>query len=166
MRCPRAKVPAAVRAPKGAGEGGQVAVIWNTPTEQEGWNNATPGSVEDIKAETLAEARDEYKALAALGDQPIPTIVLNSDYAPYKGYITARAKELTAAGAHAASERYAVATGLGLLLLYEDMKKREKKETKGIDDREVLGAKQAVARSVLLMMPDFDVLAREAGLVE
>jgi hypothetical protein len=152
---------------KGAGEGSQVAVLWTTPDEYgNGWNNVTPGGVDDIEASTLAQSRDEYKELSKLGTQRIPTILLNSTYAPYKGYIGARAKELTAGGAQDASDRYAVGVGLGLLLLHEDLKKRESGTKKPVDSEQVLIAQQAVARSVLLMMPAFDTLAREAGVEE
>jgi hypothetical protein len=150
---------------KGAGGGGQVAVLWMTPEEYgNDWNNATPGGVDDIEAATLAQSREEYKELAKLGTQLVPTILLNSNYAPFKGYISARAKELTEGGAQGAGDRYAVGTGLGMLLLHEDLKKRENNSKKPVDTEQVLIAKQAVARSVLLMMPAFDVLAREADI--
>jgi hypothetical protein len=150
---------------KGGGEGGQVAVIWTTPEEYgNGWNNATPGCVDDIEATTLAEATEEYKELAKLGAQLIPTIVLNRDYAPFKGYISARAKTLSPSGTQEASDRYAVGTGLGLLILHEDTKKREQQSKKPVDVAQIGASRQAVARSVLLMMPAFDALARESGI--
>lgn len=150
---------------KGAADGGLVAVIWTTPENYgNGWNNSTPGSVEYMQAATLASSRPEYKELSKLGTQEIPTIVLNETYAPYKGYISARAKDLTASGTEDAGDRYAVGTGLGLLLLHEDLKKREEQSRKPVDADQVLVSKQAVARSVLLMMPAFDTLAREAGI--
>jgi len=153
------------RGSSGAGEGGQVAVLWQTPEEYgNGWNNSVPGGVDEIEAATLASEREEYKELAKLGQQRIPTIVLNSTYSPYKAYIQMRAKELTDTGAQDASDRYAVGTGLGLLLLHEDLKARQQKSKKPVDDEQAAAARQAVARSVLLMMPAFDTLARAAGI--
>lgn len=150
---------------KGAGEGGQVAVLWMTPEAYgNGWNNATPGSVDEIEAATLASSRPEYKELVKLGTQTVPTIVLNSSYAPFKGYIGVRAKELTSGGTDDAADRYAVGLGLGLLLLHEDLKKRETKSKTPVDPEHMLISQQAVARSVLLMMPSFDALAREVGI--
>lgn len=152
---------------KGAADGGQVAVLWSTPEEYgDELNNATPGTVDEIDAATLAQASDEYKELAKLADQQIPTIVLNKTYAPYKGYIAARAKELTETGSQDASDRYAVGTGLGLLILHEDLKAREKASGQPIELEQVAVANEAVARSVLQMMPAFDRLAREAGVEE
>jgi hypothetical protein len=148
----------------GASEGGQVAVLWTTPEEYgDGWNNATPGAVDEIAATTLATSKEEYKDLAKLGSREIPTIMLNSTYAPYKAYVSARARDLTSGGTQDASDRYAVGTGLGLLLLHEDVKRREKESKMPVDEDQVLVSKQAVARSVLLMMPAFDTLVREAG---
>lgn len=150
---------------KGAGEGGQIAVIWTTPEKYgNDWTNAVPGTVEEIEAATLAQSDEVYKDLAKLGSQRIPTIVLNKTYAPYKSYISARAKDLTKTGAQDASDRYAVGTGLGLLVLHEDQKKREKESKTPVDPEQFSISQQAVARSVLLMMPEFDTLAREAGL--
>jgi hypothetical protein len=149
---------------KGADSGGLVAVIWTTPAQQgSGWNNSVPGTVEDLAAKDIAAARDEYKELAKLGEQRIPTVLLNQEYAQYKSYIGARAKSLTATGTDEASARYAVGTGLGLLILHEDVKKREEKSGKAVDESELAAAREAVARSVLSMMPAFDSLAKEAG---
>lgn len=151
---------------KGAGEGAQVALIWQTAEDYgNGWTNATPGSVDEIEASTLAE-REEYGGLADLGAQKVPTIILNETYAPYKGYISARAKELTEGGVKDTSDRYAVGVGLGLLVLHDEHTKREKEKRQAIDPQVVLASKQAVARAVLLMMPAFDALVRESGLEE
>jgi len=114
----------------------------------------------------LADKVEEYKDLAKFGDRRIPTIVLNETYAPFKSYIALRAKNLTEGGTQDASDRYAVGTGLGLLLLHEDLKQREKASNQEVDEAQMLVSKQAVARSVLLMMPAFDTLAREVGVEE
>lgn len=149
----------------GSDEGPNVAVIWETPdTWQNGWHNGIPGSVEEIPAKVLAEKREEYAMLATRGETKVPTVVLNGHYAPYKRYIDVRAKELTEQGVNDTRDRYAVGLGLGLLLLNEENEKRAKEGKQAIDaDVEVAG-QQAVARSVLLMMPSFDALMKEAGL--
>jgi hypothetical protein len=149
---------------KGAGDGADVAVLWQNPEEYGGdWHNAVPGSIDMVPATTLAE-KEEYEVLGVLGDQEIPTIVLNKEYAPFKAYISTRAKDLGDKGVSDARDRYAVGVGFGLLLLDEDAKKKESKSGKGLDPAEQLAAKKAVARSVLLMMPAFDTLIKEAGL--
>ncbi len=148
----------------GTGEGNLVAVIWSTPAEQADWTNGTPGHVEEIPANTLA-VRTEYAALAQLGNAAVPTILLNQEYGPFKTYIGARSRELTDSGIDGAKQRYAVGTGLGLLYLNQQLTARAKKG-EPIDEAFELDAKQAVARSVLTMMPAFDRLVREAGVQE
>lgn len=151
---------------KGAEEGANVAVLWQDPDEHgDGWHNGIPGEVEMVAAEDLA-IREEYESLASLGSQKIPTIILNKDYAPFKSYLSARAKDLTEKGVEDTKDRYAVGLGLGLLLLNEDFEKQAEKSKEAVAPEVELTAKTAVARSVLLMMPAFDALMKEAGLSE
>jgi hypothetical protein len=147
----------------GTGEGNLVAVVWSSPDEQPDWNNGVPGHVEDVPASALA-ARPEYAELAQLGDKPIPTIMLNQEYGPFKTYISARSRDLTDTGVDAKKQRYAIGTGLGLLYLNQQLRQRARRGP--IDEAFELDAKQAIARSVLTMMPAFDSLVREAGLTE
>jgi hypothetical protein len=149
---------------KGAEDGVQVAVLWSTAEKHgEGWNNSTPGGVEDVSAIDLA-VDPQYAELAKLGSQKIPTITLNENYSPYKAYISARAKALTSNGAREAGDRYAVGLGLGLLVLQDADAKRASNGMVAADVEYQKVAAQAVARAVLLMMPEFDSLAREAGI--
>jgi hypothetical protein len=152
---------------QGAGEGANVAVLWRNPENYgNGLHNNTPGIVDMVQATTLASAVEEYKSLAPLGTEEIPTIVLNEDYAPFKGYIAGRARDLSKKGTDDTRDRYAVGLGLGLLILHEDEQKRGAKSKQPADPERELVARQAVARSVLLMMPAFDALAKETGLLE
>jgi len=148
----------------GTREGNLVAVIWSSPDEQPDWNNGTPGHVEDVPASTLA-ARPEYAELAQLGSKGIPTILLNQEYGPFKTYIGARSRDLTDSGVDAIKQRYAIGAGLGLLYLNQQLEERAKRG-ESISEAFELDAKQAVARSVLTMMPAFDRLVREVGVVE
>lgn len=150
---------------QGASTGPNVAVIWRTPEEYgNGWHNDVPGCVDMVAAATLAETLEEYQELGSLGTAEIPTIVLNKSYAPFKAYIANRAKDLTDKGTDDTSDRYAVGLGLGLLVLHEEAEKRAQKTQQPPEPQMELVAKQAVARSVLLMMPAFDTLMKEAGL--
>lgn len=149
---------------KGANEGANVAVIWETDYGED-WTNAVPGSVDMIPASTLVEKRDEYAGLKSMGEEKVPTIILNETYAPYKAYVSARAKALTEGGVKDAGDRYATGVGLGLLMLSEETRKREKAK-EAVDEKLELASKQAIARSVLLMMPAFDAVLKEAGLEE
>jgi hypothetical protein len=152
---------------KGADEGGNVAVLWRNPESYgNGWHNDIPGTVDEIAASTLAQSVEEYKPLESRGDEKIPTIVLNEEYAPFKAYIASRARAIKEKGVDDTRDRYAVGLGLGLLVLHTDIEEREKKGKQPIEPDTELTAKQAVARSILLMMPAFDSLIREAGLDE
>jgi hypothetical protein len=148
---------------RGANEGALVALLWATPAEWPDWHNATPGSIEDIPAAELAAQVDEYQPLASRGHEKIPTVVLNKEYAPFKAYVANRAKDVKEETINKASDRYAVGAGVGLLILRDHQEKKLKAgQTMNEDDE--LQARQAVARSVLTMMPDFDDLIREAGI--
>lgn len=151
---------------KGAGDGASVALLWQDPQEfGEDWHNGVPGTIENVAAADLAASRDEYKDLAKLGDQQVPTIILNKEYSPFKRYISTRAKDLTTEkGVEDAKDRYAVGVGLGLLILREEGRIRADKSLPVLDEKAELAAKQAIARSVLVMMPAFDDVIKEAGL--
>ena len=153
-------------------EGGAVAVIWTNPDESpfDDWNNATPGEIEMVAAETLA-SNETYAALAALGNTLVPTVYLNDTYAQLKGYVSVRARDLASdAGVDKIKSRYAVGLGLGLLYLhFEAEKARNAQVARGeqpaTNDPEAdLRSRQAVARSVLAIMPQFDSLADASGI--
>jgi len=82
-----------------------------------------------------------------------------------KQYIAAR----TSAAGDEAIERsrisYATGVGVGLLLLQEEREKRLKKSPE-IDEGMFGAASTALARAVLSVLPDFDKLAKEAGIDE
>lgn len=151
------------RPPKGQGadEGSQVAVIWEN-CERDGWNPSVPGSFESVPAKDVAK-REEYKELARLGESPVPTIFLNEDYSPLRKYIAARQKALTSeGGADRARNRYAVGIGVGLVLLDQENRKLAK-VGKPVDEEILLGSKRAAAQAALSVLPEFDALAKEAG---
>jgi hypothetical protein len=146
----------------GPTEGAFVAVLWRS-TSNEGWDSRRVGDVEQIEAKTLAEARPEYAQLSSLGDQRIPTILLNREHHALKRYLGARAKELTDDGMERTRGRYAVGVGVGLLSLDADVTAMRRKEEK-VSEPLLIFAKEAIARAVISNMPEFDALAREAGL--
>lgn len=141
-----------------------VALIWRKSDDFEDWDGGVPGHVESVEAEVLAETVDEYKELAAQGSTPVPTIYLNDDYTPLKKYESWRAKSVGIRGLDDARDRYAVATGVGMLVLYEREVTRTKAGKAEPDAEDARAERQAVARAALAMMPDIDKLMREAGL--
>lgn len=144
----------------GSDEGGLVALIWKSETDDGvDWNAATVGQIEMVAGTDLAELRPEYKDLAQI-ETEIPTIVLNRTYSPLKSYIQARAVELTEEGKERARERYAVGVGVALLFLDQDADKASKSD-KPLDEAALRAGQRAAARAVLSVLPAYDQLARE-----
>lgn len=107
----------------------------------------------------------EYADLAKLGDTPIPTVWLNLDYSSLKEYERARVETLTDVGIDNARNRYAVGVGVGILESY--LRIETLKATNGRLDPEVesvmaITAARVAARATLAMMPEYDLLLREA----
>lgn len=145
----------------GPSEGGLVALVWKSEEDpaMDEWTAATVGEIEMVSGTDLAAQRDEYKDLAKV-DAEIPTIVLNRTYSPLKSYVQARAAELTDEGKEQARERYAVGVGVALLLIDQEVRKAEK-AGKAPDEAALDAGRQAAARAVLSVMPDYDRLAKE-----
>ena len=101
----------------------------------------------------------EYKDLAKV-DAEIPTIILNRTYSHLKTYVQARAAELTDEGKEQARERYAVGVGVALLILDQEVRKAGK-AGRSPDEGALDAGRQAAARAVLSVMPDYDRLAKE-----
>jgi len=143
----------------GPGEGGLVALVWNTDEEMDEWSTSTVGEIQMVAGKDLADKRPEYKDLAKIDDD-IPTIVLNRTYSHLKKYIQARAAEIGDEAKEQARERYAVGVGVALLLIDAEEKKIEK-AGKAPDEKVVNAGREAAARAVLSVMPDYDRLAKE-----
>ena len=144
----------------GSDEGGLVALIWKSETEDGvDWTSTTVGEIEMVSGTDLAEIRPEYKDLAKV-DTEIPTIVLNRTYSPLKSYIQARAVELTDESKERARERYAVGVGVALLILDQDARKADQ-AGKPLDEATLHSGQRAAARAVLSVLPAYDRLAKE-----
>lgn len=141
-------------------EGELVGLAWRGEDDFDDWHSGIPGHVEEVDAQMLADEAEDYRDLVKLGGVKVPTIFLNRDYSPLKRYEAAR-KDLTKDGIDRARDRYAVGAGLGILLLDRDLK--AKANGSGLSDEAELTAKQAAAQSALVMMPQYDKLAKEAG---
>jgi hypothetical protein len=146
-------------------KGSFVALIWSAPEQQDDWDKTSVGDVQMVPASDLASSQPDYAELAALGETEIPTLILNREYAPLKQYISSRASAVEERTLEACRERYAVGVGVGLLTL-DNEEQRRIRAREAIPEGWGHRAKDAVARGVLVMMPEFDALAREAGLDE
>ncbi|MEU0407211.1 hypothetical protein ABZ307_05185 [Streptomyces griseorubiginosus] len=146
----------------GPGPGSNVALRWTSHENEAHWERVTVGAVEDVPASILADQLSDYAELRALGDQPIPTVLLNQEYPPFKKYLAARNKELTSD--KRAREQYAVGVGVSLLLLQQKLDKIKKAGGEVPEDDFIDEARRAAASAVLAVMPAFDDLAKEVGL--
>ena len=145
----------------GPEEGGLVPLIWKKHTDgtMDGWNASTVGEIEMVVGRVLAEEREEYKELVKT-DEKIPTIVLNRTYSRLKSYVQARAGQLTDEGTELIRERYAVGAGVAILLL--DQKQREKEKAgEPMEEAGLNAGRDAAARAVLSVMPEYDRLAKK-----
>lgn len=159
---PSGPKPGSGNGKSGPGEGGLVALIWKSETDDgvDGWSAATVGEIEMVPGKDLADKRPEYAELAKV-DAEIPTIVLNRTYSPLKSYVAARASELsTDEGKEQARERYAVGAGLALLILDQDARKAEKAGNP-FDEAALKSAMDAAARGVLSVLTGHDKLLKE-----
>jgi hypothetical protein len=141
--------------------GHQVALVWAAHEDREGWIAATVGEIEDAAARDLADNNPEYADLAALGDQKIPTLVLNEHFGPLKDYLSGRARDDAKKDRiDVLKDHYAVGAGVGLLYLKQQDERQQRRSGEPLGDDAVSLARQAVARSALSMLPKFDELAR------
>jgi hypothetical protein len=147
---------------EGPSDGDNVAVLWRRTSDEEEWDERTVGEVRKISARLLAEARPEYKDLASLGDREIPTLLLNEEYPYLVQYLRNRTATASEDAIASAKERYAVGTGIGLLVLHLAEEKLGGQSP--ILEKFSRAAHIALARAVLSQLPAFDQLAKEAGL--
>lgn len=147
---------------KGAQQGGTVVLQWvNHETFGDGWTATTVGCVESAPAHEVAASTDEYKDLAELGEALIPVVRLNEGYSPFKQYLASRSRVLTSLDEP--RSRYALGVAVDLLLLNQEIEKREARG-EVLDSDFISFTHQASARAVLAVMPEFDSMARAAGL--
>ncbi len=146
----------------GPSQGNTVALRWADMNGQDGWDKKTVGEIIDTPASELAKSNTDYAELASLGEQTIPTIMLNTDFVPLKKYLAGRSKQLDTL--ESPKERYAVGVGVALLLLKDSTDDLAKAET--VSENVIAAAQQAAAKAVLAVMPAFDELSKAAGLDE
>ena len=139
-----------------------VDTTWTNHEEEETWDANTPGEIELVEASVLAALGGERKRFDGI-DGDVHHIKLNEEYAPLKAYASAGAKSVGDEGVARRKERYAL--GLGVYLLITDQQLQRKRESgEAIDDDAVADNCRAAAQGVLAVLPDFDLLAAEAGL--
>jgi hypothetical protein len=144
-------------------EGPQVALLWRAG-EEIGLTPVMPGKVEEVAAHLIAE-EPEYAEFAKHGDMPVLTIYLNEDYVPLKRYLGVRHRDLVRTASSPAYERYAVDVGVAMLVLHHAREARIR-EGDSVDEAMLETARQAAAQGAVSILPQFDELARQAGIDE
>lgn len=129
-----------------SGSGAEVALQWRANIAA---NNA--GFVEDVEAQALA-ADSEYADLAKLGDQKIPTIVLNENFSELRKYVSGMRSRKGDQAVEDARGRYAAGVGVGLLVMHSDEALKE------LGEEQRAAISRAQARTALSLLPDFDKL--------
>jgi hypothetical protein len=142
--------------------GSTVALNWTGVDNQDEWGKTTVGEIIDTPAHVLANNNPEYADLASLGEQTIPTVMLNADFPQLKKYLAGRSKLLDTL--ESPKERYAVGVGVALLMLKDSADNRSADDP--ITDTVLADAQRAAAKAVLAVMPAFDDLSKAAGLDE
>jgi hypothetical protein len=145
---------------RGPGQGHQIALVWRSHEQRPEWSAVTVGEIEYPRARDLAAEREEYADLAALGDQQIPTLVLNQDFAPLKSYLGGRVQDLGKERIDLMRDHYAVGVGVGILFLNQQDQRRIKQGGQPLDETAVDLARQALAHGMVSTLPRFDELAR------
>jgi hypothetical protein len=133
-----------------SGSGAEVALQWRPGIAA---NNA--GFVEDVEAQNLAAGDSEYADLAKLGEQKIPTIVLNENYSELRKYLSGMRNRKGDQAVEDARGRYAAGVGVGLLVMHAD------EALKGLGDEQRAAISRAQARTALSLLPDFDKLMEQ-----
>ncbi len=144
----------------GPGTGNRVALFWEDADTTNEWGRSTVGSVETVKASDLAVV-PAYASLASLGDEPVTTLRLSNDFAPWKQYLGSRSKKLV--DTSRPMDQYAVGVGVELILLQKEIDRRTRKGLP-VDGDFVKYSSQAAAKAIIAVMPAFDDLLKEAGL--
>lgn len=139
-----------------------VDTTWTTHEEEETWDANTPGEIEVVDASVLAALGGERQRFDGI-DGDVRHIKLNEEYAPLKAYTSEGAKSVGDEGVARRKERYALGLGVYLLITHRQLD-QQRKSGEPIDDTAVADNCRAAAQGVLAVLPDFDLLASEAGL--
>lgn len=139
-----------------------VDTTWTNHDEEQDWGANTPGEIEVVEASVLAALGGERGRFAGV-DGEVHHIKLNEEYAPLKAYASAGAKSVGDEGVARRKDRYALGLGVYLLIRHQQLRRR-RKSGDPTDDDALADTCQAAAQGVLAVLPDFDLLATEAGL--
>jgi hypothetical protein len=166
---PKPTPPTKPKGATGPSKDGDIAFLWVSGVA-EGWTDETVGELQDIKGDLLAGKGEAYAELKGV-ETPIPTIVLNKDFADLAGYKRTIARRATDETLRGREERYGLAVGVTVAnLALRERRLRQRYEvweakqngtdepTKPMSQEQMHRALAEAARGVLALMPDFDQL--------
>jgi hypothetical protein len=153
------------------GEGGDVALVWDRPNENNEWGEDVVGELQEMKGDDLAKLRpEEYADLDGMQEK-VATIVLNEEFPGLKSYLGAGAHQIGDAWITARKERYALAVGVTVarLTLQEDELRRKhtdwerqhngrEEPPRPMDEKQMVRALQQHAAGVLVVLPSGEQL--------
>ena len=153
---------------------GGVAVVWRNKGDEEGWNEQKVGALSEWPADALQEYSPLYAERFADADPDamVPTLMLNDDYLFLKHYVKATVEGTrTDAAVTRRRRQYALGVSVALGILADENRKAEKALAAGKDATvmspgQLDAAITAGARGVLTLLPDFDSMLVETGMVE
>ena len=138
-----------------------------------GWGDDIVGELQEMKGSDLADKMQVYADLKDI-DDPIPTLVLNREFADWHAYRRGIAKRLSDNQLAIRDERYGLGVGIAVANLEQRERAIRKKwdawkakengveePPRALDPAQMQRALGETARGVVALMPDFDALLND-----
>jgi hypothetical protein len=168
---PSPRQPPAGRHGRAPDPRGEVAFLWQSPNEDNRWNDKIVGDLQDLKGDELATANPQaYGDLRGV-EETIPTIVLNERFADLYAYLQNSTHRVLDRGLQGRKDRYGLAVGVTVANLWMGEDKLVKAHTAWqqamnggeeplcpMSDEQRQRALVEHARGVIALLPDFDEL--------
>jgi hypothetical protein len=154
-------------------DSGDIAFVWVNGQTDMGWADDIVGELQEMKGSDLADKMPVYAFLKDI-DDPIPTLVLNREFADWHAYRRGIAKRLSDNQLAIRDERYGLGVGIAVANLelreralrkkWDAWKAKEngvEEPLRALDPAQMQRALAETARGVVALMPDFDALLND-----